>query len=590
MMSYNRSIDGGAVFDIPNPAKPGRKFAEEYNKMLLAGDVNAVNHGEFESTVSELMDQAEIVDIEKKRTKATIAIQRCRRGGKTFMLHAVAAMLEQRLLQQQPGTTHVIFISLSSITPLMPHSEDAYNAIVSRIAWELSGREHKTFTQFKRRYQDFGQVDGWLTAEDNKVILIVDELNIIPYSMKNYGEMCALLDNFVQQKGCALLYSTHQRSTADWLRGRRPGTGLDLALSKRTHLWKNIPRIVTEDCLRGLQKNPAGESSFWSAVLRGRIPALVLQDEHDIRGYTRDMFFAEDSQEERIKCLKAVISGEINSLTNARNLFRAYSYMSERFADGETSLFAWPPFMVAQSNVLGKNYPLLYTTLANPSIDEPKAFEALTQLAVLVRLISQMEHDLVPVNTAALEQQPDVNCFMATELFHVGQNATTIAGVIESVQMQFSRRQQVHQVVAVPLFASFPVYDFFLLHRTDNGWEVAAGYQCKQGTMHPKEDADPTIPLSVWLEGKCRKYRVESDGSRVESKLDRGWVMLGESNQCGLLGVSVSEALPQDPSGDAANPLCDAEMDCKHLKETSAVEGKAGGGTVQPASKKTRKK
>jgi hypothetical protein len=578
----------GVVFDIPNPAKPGRKFVEEYNKILLDGDVNAVNHGEFEDTVSELIAQAEIADIGTERTNP-IAIQRCRRGGKTFMLFSVAARLEQ---QSQPGT-HVIFISLNSVTPLTPSSEDAYNAIISRIAWELSGREHKTFRQFKRRYQDFGEVDGWLTAEDNKIILIVDELNIIPFSMKNYEEMCALLNNFVQQKGCALLYSTHQRSTPDLLRGRRPGTGHDLALSKRTHLWKNIPRIVTEDCLRGLRKNPTGEFSFWSAVLRGRLPALVLQGEFHIRTYTEDMFFEEDSQEERIKCLKAVISGEISSLTNARNLFRAYSYMSERFSDGTSmnSLFAWPPFMVAQSNVLGKNYPLLYTTLQNPSIDEPKAFEALTQLAVLVRLISQMEHDLVPVNTAALEQ-PGVNCFVATELFHVGQNATNISEVIESVKLQFSRRQQVHQVVAVPLFASFPVYDFFLLHRTDNGWKVAAGYQCKQGTMHPNQDADPAIPLSVWLEGKCRKYRVESDGSRVESKLDRGWVMLGESNQCGLLGVSVSEALPQDPSGDEGDPLCDAEMDCKHLKEVSAVEGKAGGGGgVQPANtKKARKR
>lgn len=576
----------GVVFDIPNPAKPGRKFVEEYDKLLEESDVNAVNHGEFENTVLELIAQAKIGDFGRQRTKA-IAIQRCRRGGKTFMLYAVAARLEQQL---QSSRTHVIFISLNSVTPLTPSSEDAYTAILSRIAWELSGREHKTFTQFKERYQDFGEVDGWLTAQENKIILIVDELNIIPFYLKKYEEMSALLDNFVQQQGCALLYSTHQRSTVDLLRGRRPGTGVDLTLSKRIHLWKNIPRIVTEDCLRGMQKNTTEELSFWSAVLRGRLPALVLQDEGNILHYTDDVFFAEDSQEERIKCLKAVISGEINSLTNARNLFRAYSYMSERFSEGVNSLFAWPPFMVAQKNVLGKNYPLLFYTLAKPSIDEPKAFEALTQLAVLVRLISRMEHDLVPVNTAALEQ-PGVNCFQATELFHVGENATNILGVIESVTMQFSRRQQVHQVVAVPLFASFPVYDFFLLHRTGNGWKVAAGYQCKQGSINPNNDADPSIPLSVWLEGKCRKYRVESDGSRVQSKLNRGWVMLGESNQCGLLGVSVSEALPQDPSADEANPKCDAEMDCKRLKEASVFEGKAdGSGAAQPAKKMARKR
>jgi hypothetical protein len=41
--------------------------------------------------------------------------------------------------------------------------------------------------------------------------------------------------------------------------------------------------------------------------------------------------------------------------------------MSERFvaADSDDPLFAWPPFMVAQSNVLGKNYPYLRAPLEN---------------------------------------------------------------------------------------------------------------------------------------------------------------------------------------------------------------------------------
>jgi hypothetical protein len=136
----------GVVFDIPNPAKPGRKFVEEYSRMLRVGDVNAVNHGEFENTLSELFAQVEIEDLGRVRTKA-LAIQRWRMGGKTIMLHAVFARLEQQL---QPGT-HVIFISLNSVTSLTPQSEDAYNAILSRIALELSGREHKTFTQFKTK-------------------------------------------------------------------------------------------------------------------------------------------------------------------------------------------------------------------------------------------------------------------------------------------------------------------------------------------------------------------------------------------------------------------------------------------------------
>jgi hypothetical protein len=64
----------------------------------------------------------------------------------------------------------------------------------------------------------------------------------------------------------------------------------------------------------------------------------------------------------------------------SRKNFRAYSYMSERFvaADSDDPLFAWPPFMVAQSNVLGKNYPYLRAPFENPQVDEAKAFEALT--------------------------------------------------------------------------------------------------------------------------------------------------------------------------------------------------------------------
>jgi hypothetical protein len=40
--------------------------------------------------------------------------------------------------------------------------------------------------------------------------------------------------------------------------------------------------------------------------------------------------------------------------------------------------------MEAQQNVLGKDYPRLWETLDSPSIEEPKPFETLVQLAVLV--------------------------------------------------------------------------------------------------------------------------------------------------------------------------------------------------------------
>ena len=68
---------------------------------------------------------------------------------------------------------------------------------------------------------DFGAVDNWLT--DKKVILIVDELNIVPPTTPRNEDMCALVANIVQRDGCAARYSTHQRSTADILRGRVAG-------------------------------------------------------------------------------------------------------------------------------------------------------------------------------------------------------------------------------------------------------------------------------------------------------------------------------------------------------------------------------
>jgi hypothetical protein len=105
------------------------------------------------------------------------------------------------------------------------------------------------------------------------------------------------------------------------------------------------------------------------------------------------------------------------------------------------------------------------------------------------------------------------------------------------------------------------VYDFFVLHRNGDGLVVAAGYQCKQGTERPSEDAAPEIPLSVWIEGKCRKYGVGPSGSRMATGIYRRWVLLGESAQASMLGVSVSEASPVQPVAvPAVDAKCSAEM------------------------------
>jgi hypothetical protein len=557
-------------FEVPQSI-PTRNFCLEFQNLCSA--VNAVNHGEFDGAVVALVNQANIDESRDVLRAKPLAIQRCRRGGKTFMLHAIASMINVERGKELSSETHVIFISLNNVTPYSPDVEadvgkGAMFSILSRIAWELSGRE-KTFINFRDGYDNFGAVDEWLMEKERKIILIVDELNIIPCSTRRYGDMSTFLDNIVQRKGCAILYSTHQRDTADLLRGRRPGANENLVLSRRLHLFIQIPRLVNEDCLHGLSKNSMEEFSFWSAVLRGRVPALVLQDAQEINHYTELIGLNGDGVEERVRCLKAVITGAIENLPNARNTFRAYSYMSERFKLGPTAKFAWPPFMVAQINVLGKDYPQLYTTLQNPCIDEAKAFEALTQLAVLVRLLTQEEHDLVPMNFDAI-RETKVTAFDATELFFASSNATDIPMIIKAVRNRFALPSRVQQVVAVPMFASFPVYDFFVLHRTISGWHVAAGYQCKQGFQSPKNHADADVSMSVWLEGRCRKYRVGEDGERSDRKEEKGWIVLGENFQVDFLGVTVSEALPLDPGDE--NALCAAEGHCRQRRSSGAAE------------------
>jgi hypothetical protein len=182
-------------------------------------------------------------------------------------------------------------------------------------------------------------------------------------------------------------------------------------------------------------------------------------------------------------------------------------------------------------------------------------------------------------------RQAGVTAFDATELFFARSNATDIPNIIQAVSNRFSLQRHVQQVVAVPLFASFPVYGFFVLHRTSTGGRVAAGYQCKQGFNYPEEHADEAVPMSVWLEGRCRKYRVGEDGERLDWKKEKGWILLGESFQTDLLGVTVSEALPLDP-GCGESALCAAEMCCKQRRNCGAAERNGTTNTTDSSSKK----
>jgi hypothetical protein len=153
----------------------------------------------------------------------------------------------------------------------------------------LSGRK-LSLRLFQAKYSDFGEIVGWLTS--NQVIIIVDELNVIHHDSDTYRGMSSLLDELAGKEGCALMYSTHQRGTADLLRGRRPGTANNLILSKRKHVFLSIPRIQSHACLHGMLNHRSEQPLFWCAVLRGRVPALVLQTGENLTDYSSDVFLS----------------------------------------------------------------------------------------------------------------------------------------------------------------------------------------------------------------------------------------------------------------------------------------------------------
>ena len=549
--------DASSSWSIPQTTPLSlRNLREAFN--LFLEYVNVVDHGEFEEAARRIITESENTEDATPSRPTAIAIQRCRRGGKTFMLHAVAALLQDMAKPKskwgQLHTSCVMLISLSGTTPFNPVTDtNAHQAILLRVAWELSGREGGTLRKFRRMYKenDFGAADEWLTNTENRVLLLIDELNVIPPNWEGYNEMSELLDNVVQQKGCALFYSTHQRSTEDLLRKKLPGGPQAMVFSRRPHHWVKIPRIETEKCVQGLFKKATWQPSLWCSVLRGRMPALAVQKD-EIAEYAKTVMQTHEvlSEEERIAlikerslCLSAVITGKIDQLPNEHNHFRAYSYRSDRFnTDTGNPSFAWPPFMVAQRNVLGKNYPQLRATLEKSNIDEAKAFEALVQLAVLVRLLAKEDHELVPCHPSV---KNPLSAHLATEMLHVGDSATTLKALITDVTDRYKDFPETVQVVAVPMYASFPTYDFFLLHREERNWNAVVGYQCKQGRECPVDGAWKDVAASVWVEGKCRQYRVQDGGKRVAEKGHKGWKLLSDSNQANMLGITAAEALPQ---------------------------------------------
>jgi len=308
----------------PNVWRPRRDLHGDFSNLVEY--VNVVDHGEFQKAVDSILFHASRSDDNPCHPKS-LALQRCRRGGKTFMLHAIGKRLSHS--QVVIGNEIKIFFITFNRDSKLSCEESPLQAILARIAHECSGAREKKepFRRFRTQYKDFNSVENWILSQ--KVILLIDELNVIPPSTPGYDAMSEFLDSLVGRKGSALVYSTHLRDTSDLLRNREK---IDGSLSKRKHAWLPIPRLVNENCLHGLERQATAQPSFWSAVLRGRLPALMLQDQEDIVDYGQSVshIFPEGtSVEERAQVLASVITGKIDTLPSSCGLFRAYSYMSE---------------------------------------------------------------------------------------------------------------------------------------------------------------------------------------------------------------------------------------------------------------------
>ena len=77
--------------------------------------------------------------------------------------------------------------------------------------------------------------------EENKIVLLVDELNAISTDKPGHQHMSFFLNNLVALRGSALVHSTHLRDASDPLRGRNTANQLNPWLSTHEHKWLAIP-------------------------------------------------------------------------------------------------------------------------------------------------------------------------------------------------------------------------------------------------------------------------------------------------------------------------------------------------------------
>lgn len=507
--------------------------------------IEVVNNGEFERCTEKLMECFDNEDKSFPERTPALVLERCRRGGKTFMLSAVAKKLAEQLKKQSRSRPiYIVLISLNTDTNYKP-GETAVGAILARIAYFLSDSQEE-FDVFRKAYSGFNSVKQWLEASD--VILLIDELNVIPNTAIGYDDMSETLDSHLRRKGGALLYSTHHRIEQDLLRGRTVGLSSASRLSLRKHIWMAIPRIERKE---GLVHKNNFKFGFWSAVLRGRIPALITLDAFHTWHYAPE---DEVMFQERQHALGAVLSGDATNLQSGRDVFRSYCYRR----GPEDRLLLWPPFLIAQTPVLGKDCAALRDTLEHPQINEAKAFEALVQLSVIVRLLAgdNHHHTYVPRHKSVT----DSSCFDATAILHVHASNENIPSLVRAVEEEFSSSSLVRQVVAVPLYDQFPKYDFFLLHRRKDRrfrkeWHIRVGYQCKFTRSYPdKEHSAATrwVEESIWVEGDCPE-------SRTKPGKTHGWRLMDKAELGKFLGASFYHALPTAVDGDEDDEPGDAD-------------------------------
>ena len=529
------AVRGRTTFAIPDELEPATCHLgnqSRFREILAQQQVKTVDHGEFDMCAETVLKQAAASDSTGR--PSPVVLERCRRGGKTFMLAAVADNISVKLPEK-----YVLQITLNSETPYSD-TQPALDAILSRIAFQMYLKANAgtslSFYNFLRRYTSFDIITAWL--ERNDVILMIDELNVIPTTAKKYEDMSTVLDAVVGRAGSAVIYTTHHKITGDLLRNQ---TALFRFLSQRDHIGMSIPRFETVRCVRHMK---GSEGNFWCAVLRGRIPALYHLDIGQSASYT-GLTLSEDGKshmaDNRQAVFDSVITGDLNGLRTGRDLFRSFAYASDSSTD-DKKVYAWAPFMLAQEAVLGKSVPRFCKMLASPELNEAKAFEALVRLAVLIRLMASKRnrHDYVPRHKSVNNN----NFLSATEIFYASDEATTLDEVLKEVTREYAKPKwedkRVLQVVAIPLYEGFPNYDFFLIHRgLLGGWFIAAGYQCKKSIEYPDDDhaaeAKRKVKQSIWVEGRPPNFR--------RTKRLKGWNMLALKDLKDFLGESMFDAL-----------------------------------------------